>query len=584
LLSLSSATISRAFGAIPGNIYRFDLSYRNATSGPPATIAVVMNGVPNIITGGADWADYSTSVQAISSGGNIQITGVTNGMWLDSFTLRQVSGGNYYLPEESLSLFKGENALGNWQLEIWDSRAGAALNANLVSWQLQITFAPTNSIVTPLTNGICYTNLVLGSEIKYFVVEVPAAATVAANNLTSARDLILLGDRSGLPVGNSFTDDYFIDLNFGVGGEILLLTTNSPPSAPLQPGQRYYLGVKNANPFETNTFTLCVDFDRVDPTNLMVTPLTNMVAVTTNIAPGNVLQYFQFDVATNAISAMFEILNPSDDVDLVIRRGLPLPNPASFDYRSVNSGTNNELIVVTTNSSPIPLAPGRWYLGVYSSATNPVTYTIRVTEQFAGTPGPTNIIDLINGVATNYFASPGSALTNFFRFVINQTNASALFELYNLTGNADLLLRRGALPTATTFDFVSQNPGSNGEQIVLTTNGFLPDLNGEWFLGVPNNGAFTVNFTIRAIVSTNGVLVSGQPPNFIGSPVVTLDNKLRFTWNSVLGQRYEVQASADLITWTVLDTVTAAGPITTYTTVDPIGSFPYRFFRLRQVP
>jgi hypothetical protein len=69
----------------------------------------------------------------------------------------------FCLPEESLNAFVGETAFGNWNLEIRDSRAGAASPLpQLLSWQLQFVFE--NGLPPPviiaaqvLTNSFCLT-------------------------------------------------------------------------------------------------------------------------------------------------------------------------------------------------------------------------------------------------------------------------------------------------------------------------------------------------------------------------------------------------------------------------------------------
>ena len=79
---------------------------------------------------------------------------------------------------------------------------------------------------------------------------------------------------------------------------------------------------------------------------------------------------------------------------------------ASFAY----TGTNDQAIVVTTNSSilgypvgtnssPVPLTPGTWYLAVYNvNANSTITYQIVANYVLSG---GVNIIQLINATPTN---------------------------------------------------------------------------------------------------------------------------------------------------------------------------------------
>jgi hypothetical protein len=272
---------------------------------------------------------------------------------------------------------------------------------------MQILFAPAIIPTVTLTNGIPFTGTSSSNEIQFFRVEVPPFATMATNRLSSSGDMRLFGARAGLPQGDPALDDYFVDLVAGPGAEVQLIHTNAtlnvPPSpqgatsAPLRPGSTYYLGVQNVNPTEVNTFTLLVDFDVSDIPLLEVTPLTNSIPFTNTISQGVALDYYQYDVAPNGTNVMFEILDPSGDVDLVIRRGLPLPhasNPSGFDYASRNPGTADELIVLDRDSQPVPLTSGRWYIGVFNFDTVDVTYSVMVTEEIAGY----GVIELTNGV------------------------------------------------------------------------------------------------------------------------------------------------------------------------------------------
>jgi len=65
---------------------------------------------------------------------------------------------------------------------------------------------------------------------------------------------------------------------------------------------------------------------------------------------------------------------------LVARRGLPLPGTNSFDYISNNPQTNDELIVVITNSTPVALSPGDWFLTAVNISGGLVNYCIKATQ------------------------------------------------------------------------------------------------------------------------------------------------------------------------------------------------------------
>ena len=516
-----------------------------------------------------------------------------------------LNGGReaYFLPEESLIPFIGEPAFGPWTLEVLDNRTGAQSIAPplVLSWKLDFVFANTNSAAIPLTfvpattnvasvydtNGVPVTNILAGDGIRYFIVNVPRRATMATNILSGTGDLVLLYNRDGLPTGSS-PGDYMVNSDPANAGETLLLITNSPPGFELRPGQRYYLGVANVNPGETNTFTISVGFDQTDTNLISVLALTNGICYTNAIAVTNALDYYQFTVSRNAKSVSFEVVPQNGNAGLVVRQALPvldpLPRPIAgeFDYLSDNPGTNSEQILITDQSVPIPLQPGIWYLGVYNDDTNAVAYSICVNEFTNATPF-VNIIPLTNGVSLNYGIGAGSALTNFFRLTIDQTNSAVLFELYDLNAQATLLAEYGGFPTPTTAPFADPASPARPGQIVVRTNDVYTSLNGDWNLAVDNLQNTNLTFTIRAVVSTNGILPSGLPLNIAIGFAPPPDVGLQFTWYSVLGEKYVIETSEDLVDWTLLDTIVADSSYITYT--DPAGgTLPYLFYRIRQVP
>nr|MCU0772354.1 hypothetical protein [Verrucomicrobiota bacterium] len=102
---------------------------------------------------------------------------------------------------------------------------------------------------------------------------------------------------------------------------------------------------------------------------------------------GGFIRYFSYDVSTNNPAGLaFDLFPLTGDVDLVARLGrLPLPQ---FDYGSFNFGTNDENITLLPDTVPVPLTPGRWYLGVILADVLPVDYTIQATEYTNSLPFP----------------------------------------------------------------------------------------------------------------------------------------------------------------------------------------------------
>jgi len=346
----------------------------------------------------------------------------------------------------------------------------------------------------------------------YYSVTVPAWAQSATNMLVS----------SSLPVNLLYFEPtnypgyglppyaYPLPLVGQTAGLGPILTTNPvPPQLQLVPGSTYYLGVQNNNA-QSASVVLQVDYD--------ILTLTNGAPFSDVLTNGyRSVRYFAFNVSSNAYEATFQLLQLSGNADLVVSQNPPLPALNSENYGSFNNGTADENIYLFTNSAPVPLSAGTWYLGVLNRDGTPIHYSVLAKELdltndlSTGASVLPAIISLTNGVPFTWTAGPGAELTNFFRFhatnsVIGGTNvplAGLRFELYNLSGNGDLTLQSNALPLAPPFFQSSQNVGASPELILLYTNSVLTNLAADWYLGVPNREITNISYSIVVWTQTN---------------------------------------------------------------------------------
>lgn len=547
---------------------------------PTCQANVFVNGAQiRTTTGGTNWLTNAISFTANSLSTPIQIeaTNCPSGVILDTFVLNDSPGGPYIMPEESLEKLIGESARGLWTLEILDTRAGATNPPpNLVSWQLGLILENTVPVALPLFEGTPVSETINPGGFLYFLVDVPIWAKFATNQLSVATGpLKLYFNAFGEPSGTNAAD--YLLLNGVTSGKSVLKDTGAQPI--MAPGQRYYLGVQNTNSTPVN-FTLEVNFD--------ITTLSNAVLVTSTIAPTSVPRYFQFDVTTNAplnsqmVAAAFEIIAPSGDVNLIAKKGLPLPDLGQVLPSSSNLSSNNEAIVLTTNSSPVALSAGRWYIGVFNNDVLPVSYNVRATE-----PGKPNLVELTSGVPVTFSSDSGVALTNFFHFKISPaTNDSAvLFALSGLTGDVDLDVQLGSLPYVGAFTGGSFLPGTNDEAVSFYTNMVGAAIDGDWYLGVPNNEATNVTYTVLAtLADTNGILALRTPFSVaLVTPSLSGTSGAKLSFPTIPGQNYKVLISSDLKHWTVASSFTATSSLSTYTDPTPITQLPGRFYRLEKV-
>ncbi len=488
------------------NTGKFDPGITPALSLAEAQVS--FGGLTNILLGAnTNWQMQSYSFIATTNSLPLQITGLEPGMLLDSFSVAEAPLGNlYYLPEQSLASLAGTSAHGTWTLQIWDNRTGAFItNPNqLISWQLQIVLQNNTLPGVELDPEAPTTITVPPGQIVNLPVPVPSWANFATNILVSATAPVdMFFNQTAPPTGSPADTTLLTASTGGIGSPVL--AANPPVSTPpLLPGQTYYLGVRNTGAHAV-TAVVQVNFD--------ITTLTNGVPVTGGLNTTNdVERYFVFNVSSNAYEATFQLLQLSGNADLVVRKGTPLPTLLNTDYGSFNTANADENIYVFTNSSPVPLSPGLWYLGVINRSSGPVTYAVLAKELDLQTAPPVPaIIPLTNGVPFNFTAGPGAALTNFFLFTVTNFPPAVRFELYNLSGNGDLTVQTNAPPFGPPFFQTSQLPGRSPELIFMATNsalngptnGVFTNLNTQWFLGVPNRETNPITYTIVASLGTN---------------------------------------------------------------------------------
>ncbi len=544
-----------------------------------AKLNVTVDGV-NLATSYGDnsrWTSYSVEFTAIRTNATVTLQSLLPGTLLEGITLTEEPSELYYLPEVSLSTLFGQDAFGVWTLELWDTRVGIGITnlAQLIEWQLNFGLAPSNPPpVINLSHGIPYTNTIPANDVQYFLVQVPQWATNATNSLLFANHL----------GGPRLASVFFNPTNFPTLADqriigpapagTVTLSSNTTP-ATIQPGQSYYLAVTNPNAVSL-TFALEVDFDITTLANCQMS-LSNIVGV------AGIPRYFQFDVPTNngvlpgfppqAVS--FWLSSVTCGVTVVMSEHLPLPDLDHYDYISHAPCTNDQIIMLVTNTTPFPIQTNRWYVGVFNSTATNVVFNVEAcyTTNYPQVIQLTNRIPFVVPSAANAFAAPpGPPQWLFYDFVVTNQVSGVLFELYNLSGDADLVLQRAGPPTMAPYFDGSFFTGTTPEQIVLRPDADNPDLRGTWYLGVYNNEKTNVSYTIRATLpDANGLLVSALPLH-ISLAFLPPPRGLLLSWNSVIGERYIVQFTPSLaspIMWTNLGSVTATTPLSTFEMIPP---------------
>jgi hypothetical protein len=459
-------------------------------------------------------------------------------------------------------------APGEWYLAVTNRGASAA------TFTVRATeFVPGTPLLARLTSGVASTNAIpAGAGVDYFVFNVPPGAQWATFDVLQPGADVDLVVRRSLPLPTRTAFDYR-SANPGLADEGILVTAGSSP-VPLASGD-WYLGV--ARPGGTapgaSYAVRATAFTSAPP---VIVTLTNAVAYSNFFAGAGGVHYYRFSVGSNALQANFEVLAPSGDVDLFLKRALPLPGTNLFAYESANDGTTSEFIGVATNSTPVPLSPGEWFLAVVNREPNAVLYHVRATEIVPDTP---TLVRLTNGVGFAKSAA-GVAGTDYYVFSVSSNAVRAQFEVIGPSADVTLVARQGLpLPSAALFDYRSANAGTNSELIALFDTSTPVALTpGEWYLGVVPAGASAASYTVRASE------YSERGTNLYINSITVASNALCLTWTNALpGVTYYVQGATAVDTplwFAVSPPVTAPGTEAGYCVPLPTA---YRFFRIAEL-
>jgi subtilisin-like proprotein convertase family protein len=494
----------------------------------------------------ARWTTRTITFTANRTNMVLNLEGLLPSTLVNDIALTEIPAELSYLPEESLEALIGEDAYGLWTLEILDTRADATNNSpELVQWQLDFRLIPG---VQPqpvfLSHGILYTNTLTAGGSQSFVVVVPPWAVMATNLLQFATNRVNGG---AMPLSVFFdTNGFPTNLTgpplIGPASSGLSVLTTNPLTPPfIISGQTYYLTVTNPNPLAA-TFAVGVWFD--------ITSLTNCLAITNFVGPAGIPRYFQIDVPTNDVPPevprdfVFWLSGVQSNVTVVLNQHLPLPDLSNYDYISRANSTNDEVLMVLTNTTPFPLQTNRWYIGVFNSEATNVPFTVQACYSVS-TNDPalvrlTNNLPCVVSLTNQFVAPPGPPRWFFYQFPIHNYVDAVLFELYDMSGDVDLVLQRDRPSAMAPYFDGSFQLGLEPEQIVLRTSFELPDLRGDWYLGVYNNELTNVTYSIRAHLQQNGILTSVFPLTLIITPTVP-PGAIVLQWNAVEGEIYVIE-------------------------------------------
>jgi subtilisin-like proprotein convertase family protein len=380
-----------------------------------------------------------------------------------------------------------------------------------VTYTIRVTFQ-TNLNIIPLVNAGSFTNVLgtnSGFEVNYYSFDVTDKAIQAifeVFQMAGNVDLYVNEAVFGLPGPTNVNS--VASANLGTANELLRFLTNGVPG--LVKPTTYYLGVWNK---ETTNVSYVVRATELDPPRII--ELNNAIPYSNTVPPPNGttnlgVDYYLFRVASNAIQATFETYGANGDVDLFIKKDLPLPGVTNYQDLSTNSGFVNEYIRVLPNgATPAVLSSGDWYLAVVTKApSTSVSYKVKATQVLAN-----SILRLTNCVTfstslpgTNAIPSGG---VQYYIYTVGANAVQANFEVFTngfAPGDADLFVTKGLpLPGPTNFLAVSQRIGTNNEFAQINKSSTPPLSGGDYYIAVVNKSANPLTYGVRVTEVAEGL-------------------------------------------------------------------------------
>ena len=298
-------------------------------------------------------------------------------------------------------------------------------------------------------------------------------------------------------------------------------------------------------------------------------PLVHSQPFTNLLGPGQI-QTYEVDVPDWVSFATNLLLSATAPVNLLFNSNTP-PTGTNIADLFLGFRSTSGAWTLRTNSVPRFVPGSRYYLGIQNSNSSTVTVSFMVdfdadtvTTLTAGVPyananqGPLNSSD-------------------FYRYVVSLDAVRVQFEVNGPSSDVTLVARKGPpLPNLSSYDFISDNPGTNDELIVVNNFSRPVPLDGEWFLTVVD---------VTGSPATYSILVTefqDYGTNIVVSNPTVSSNSLCLTWSSLPGIHYVLQGKVNVSdpAWTNLSSTLTASDYTTTFCV-PLPS-PFEYFRVTE--
>lgn len=201
--------------------------------------------------------------------------------------------------------------------------------------------------------------------------------------------------------------------------------------------------------------------------------------------------FYVISVPSGQDELEIRIVGGTGDCDLYVRRGTE-PTTTSYDYRPYKIG-NNETVTVTSPDA------GMWYVmlkgyAAYSGVTLTASYS-----------GSSAIVSLKNGFpVTGLAAATGSE--KYFSIEVPSGQAELLIATFGGTGDCDLYVKRGKLPTTSDYDYRPYLVGNNETVSVKNPTA------GTWYIMLRADNAYADMTLVASYSAGVGIVLQNGVP------------------------------------------------------------------------
>ncbi len=394
-----------------------------------------------VITGGTGDADLYVKKDAVPT--------------TSSWDYRPFLNGN----EETVDV--NSPAAGTWYIMLrgFQAYAGVTLTA---------TYSSATHLTT-LTNNVPVTGLAGAKDSQtFFKIDVPVGQTkleISTSGGTGDCDLYVKKDTMPTPE--------IYDYRPFQNGNNEKVTINDPAAGT------YYVMLRGFNAYSGVTLLAAY-------TGNVGTLLVNGVPVTGIGGAAGSDKFYRIDVPAGQLTLEIQITGGTGDCDLYVKQGT-VPTITNWDYRPFVSG--NEETVDVNNP-----AAGTWYIMLHGYA-DYANLTLKATYGA--------VITLTDGVPVTGIAGALNS-ERYYQLDVPDGCTSLTFSISGGTGNCDLYVRAGAMPTTSVYDYRPYLTGNN-ETVAITS-----PHSGIWYVLLKGRQAYS-GVTLLGDYSNIRTLVNGVP-------------------------------------------------------------------------